>query len=47
MGMKAKKQMMKNIKKGSTELTTASARKDEPADFLVSFFILFYFVVCF
>ncbi|GKB21950.1 uncharacterized RNA-binding protein-like protein [Tanacetum coccineum] len=33
MGMKAKKQMMKNIKKGSTELT-ASARKDESADFL-------------
>lgn len=31
--MKAKKQMMKNIKKGSTELT-ASARKDEAADFL-------------
>ncbi|KAI3520370.1 hypothetical protein L1887_09755 [Cichorium endivia] len=33
MGMKAKKSMMKKVKKGSTELT-ASVRKDEAADFL-------------
>ncbi|XP_076891011.1 putative RNA-binding protein C1827.05c [Bidens hawaiensis] len=32
MGMKAKKSMMKKVKKGSTEL--AAVRKDQPADFL-------------
>ncbi|MFS8012330.1 hypothetical protein Hanom_Chr14g01319561 [Helianthus anomalus] len=31
--MKAKKSMMKRVKKGSTELT--AARKDEAADFLL------------
>lgn len=41
MGIKAKKSMMKKVKKGSTELT--AVRKDDAADFLVIFFNLFIF----
>jgi len=40
MGMKAKKSMMKKVKKGSTEMT-ASARKVEAGDFLVSLYYRF------